>query len=262
MNDMSFWLGWSFGVLCGIVFVTGGVWIALLVQTARSTDRRTFAAMAATEVGPNIIQQILLSAFLLLWAFVEAVGQMRPAKKISALNAQGANAPERITEVKEFRFRLPFLLGLVLTVVFSFLFPAKAAVAARATGFDLPTFLMMPVGDLLTTIFSVAVLGTVIAFVLGYLHVDPVRIPVITNILVAVIGAAAAAGLKFIPPEWMAMTVWQALLAIFAFLTALAGVRVGGLWQLAQVKDVTPRMGALAAGEYDPLEAARALAMV
>ena len=158
----------------------------------------------------------------------------------------------------EFKFRLPFLLGLVLTVVFSFLFPAKAAVVKAA--FDLPTFLNMPVGDLLTMLFSVAVLGTVIAFVLGYLHVDPNWIPGVTNVLVAVIGAAAAAGLKFVPPEWMAMTVWQALLAIGAFLTALAGVRIGGLWQLAQVKDVTPR--AVSVGEYDPIAAARALAMV
>ncbi len=161
--------------------------------------------------------------------------------------------------MKNFTYRLPFLVGLVLTVLFSFLFPVKAVVAVKAA-FDLPTFLMMPVGDLLTTLFSVAVLGTVVAFVLGYLRVDPNWIPGVTNFLVAVIGAAAAAGLKFVPPEWMAMTVWQALLAVFAFLTALVGVRIGGLWQLAQVKDVTPRVAD--AGEYDPAKAARALAML
>ena len=144
--------------------------------------------------------------------------------------------------MKNFTFRLPVIVGILLSIVLSWLFPASALFRAREAGFDLPSFLGMPVGDALTWLVSAAVLGSLVALVLGYLKIDAAHVQLVTNIVVAVVGAALTAGLKFVPPDVLNMTVWQALLAIFALLSGLAGARVSGLWQA----------NALTRGAFDP----------
>ena len=134
--------------------------------------------------------------------------------------------------MKDFTFRLPVIVGIVLSIMLSYFFPAAALVRAKA-GFDLPTFLGMPVGDALTWLVSAAVLGSLVALALGYLKIDPAHVQLVTNIVVSVVGAALTAGLKFVPPDVLNLTVWQALLAVFALLSGLAGARVSGLWQAA-----------------------------
>lgn len=130
--------------------------------------------------------------------------------------------------MKEFKFRLPWLIGIVLTVVFAWMFPAKAASSAYATrlAIDLPTFLGMPLADALVFLVSAGVLGSLVILALKQFDISDDTAQWIAGIVVAVASAALTAGLKFVPPGVLDMTVWQAVLAVFAFLASLAGARV------------------------------------
>jgi len=134
---------------------------------------------------------------------------------------------ERKIQMREFKFKLPFVVGVILTVIVSVLFPAQAAVSAR--GFDLPGFLGMPLQDALMWLASSAVLGAFVVWVLGYFNVPPEKAAAIATVVVAVVGAALTAGLKFAQPSLLGMTVYQAVLAIIAYLGGLAGVKVANV---------------------------------
>lgn len=82
MDSMSFWAGWAFGVLCGILLVLGATWAALHIQAARAAELKTFRTyVAAVAPEQNLFQRIALYGFIVIWAIVEAIGQMRPKQK-------------------------------------------------------------------------------------------------------------------------------------------------------------------------------------
>jgi hypothetical protein len=129
--------------------------------------------------------------------------------------------------MKEFTFRLPVLVGIILSIIVSFVFPARAAGAAtiKSLSFDLPAFLGMPLEQALLFLVSSAVLGALVLLALKQFGVDDATAAQISAIVVAVVTAALTAGLKFVPPEVLGMSVWQALVAVVGYLSSLAGMR-------------------------------------
>ena len=140
--------------------------------------------------------------------------------------------------MKKFTFTLPWIVGVILSVIISIAFPAQkvSAVGVKALSFDLPSFLGLPLEQALMFLVSSAVLGVLVAYLLGQFGVQPEQAQQIAALVVAIATAALAAGLKFVPPDMLGLTVWQTLVAVFGFFSSLAGVRAGTLAHTAQVR--------------------------
>ena len=129
--------------------------------------------------------------------------------------------------MKDFTFRLPWIVGIVLSVLLAWAFPAKAASSAYAArvAIDLPAFLGMPLTDALTFLVSAGVLGSLVILALKQFNLSDDKVQWIAGIVVSIASAALTAGLKFVPPDVLGLNVWQSVLGVLAFLASLAGAQ-------------------------------------
>ena len=105
-------------------------------------------------------------------------------------------------------------------------FPSLASIAVREI-----RLIKSPLEQALMFLVSSAVLGILVAYLLGQFGVQPEQAQQIAAIVVAVATAALAAGLKFVPPDVLGLTVWQTLVAVFGFFSSLGLKQVLGSWR-------------------------------